>query len=149
MPIHNCTNHPIPKSKARVGLSAAYDLSERSDDVTSHYTNDVENYTNTVSPISQWNVSPIANISTSTHVIPMYFVSAESDNMPPSQMYWLWNALTNAGLDLTNIRFWTIPGNDGHAFGYWNDPILDTQPLQAGWLVKDRVIGFFKQYLPR
>jgi hypothetical protein len=79
----------------------------------------------------------------------MYFVSAEYDTMPPSQMYWLWNALTNAGLDMTNIRFWTIPRNDGHAFGYWGDPIGDTEPRQAGWLVKDRVIGFFKQYLPR
>jgi hypothetical protein len=133
-----------------VGLSGNYDLSERSTDAGNQFINDVENYTYTVSPLAQWNVSPVANISTSTNPIPMYLVSAQYDNMPPSEMYWFWNALTNAGLDMTNIRFWTIPGNDSHAFGYWDDPILDEpQPLQAAWWVRDRVIGFFKQYLPQ
>jgi hypothetical protein len=62
----------------------------------------------------------------------MYFVSAEHDTMPQIQMYWMWNAMTNAGLNLTNVRFWTIPNTEDHAFGYWNDPIKDTDPLMGG-----------------
>ncbi len=42
---------------------------------------------------------------------------------------------------------WTIPGNDAYAFAYWHDPIKDTLLVSSGWLVKDRVIGYFSQYL--
>ena len=63
----------------------------------------------------------------------------------------MWNALAHAGDDKL-YRFWTIPDNSNHAFGYWSDPIHDVAPplntQNINFTVKERVIGYFKQYLP-
>jgi acetyl esterase/lipase len=126
-------------------LSGAYDFADRSDDITGQFQRDIENYTNTGSRLGQWNDSPIAHAT--SDIIPMYFINSEGDMMPVSQQYYMFNALYHAGASSSLYKMWTIPGNDQHAFAYWDDPIKDTFPQLAGWKVKDRVIGYFNQYL--
>lgn len=133
-------------------LSGQYDFTERDDDVTMRFVDDIENYTNTTSPYGQWAASPVAQIAPMPHFIPMFFVRSEEDSgCPPLQNYYMWNALHNASDTVFN-RFWTIPGNSQHAFGYWQDAIHDVPPplsvYTASYSVEDRVIGYFKQYLP-
>ena len=126
-------------------LSGAYDFSDRSDDVTVPFVRDIENYTNTGSPFGQWSDSPIAHAT--SDIVPMYFINSEYDSMPTSQHYYMFNALYHVGASPSLYKMWTIPGNSNHAFAYWDDPILDTFPQMASWKVKDRVIGYFNQYL--
>lgn len=108
-----------------------------------------QNYTNTTVPATQWSVSPVSKVS--SDIIPMYFIRSENDpGSPRLQQFYLWNALTRAGADANLFRMWTIPDSSAHAFGYWNDRIKDAVPVNTQNVdlrVKDRIIGFFKQYL--
>jgi acetyl esterase/lipase len=130
-------------------FSGQYDFAER-DDVDLGFIKNIENYTNTTTPMDQWLVSPIAHAT--SNIKPMYFIRSEDDpGSPALQQYYMWNALYHAGANLTGFRMWTIPNSDGHSFGYWNDRIYDSSPLSTeniNFKVKERVIGFFKQYLP-
>ena len=147
---------PFWKDQARpkfvACLSGQYDFAERDMDVDSHFIDNTENYTNSTTPMEQWNASPIAQIKLLLPTfIPMYFIRSENDpGSAASQQYYMWNALTRAGASPSLFRMWTIPDSDNHAFGYWNDRTYDSYPLSTtniDFKVKDRVIGFFKQYL--
>jgi acetyl esterase/lipase len=133
-------------------LSGQYDYTEKmgdDDDVTLMFVKDLQNYTNTTVPIEQWNASPVAHAS--SNIIPMYFIRSENETGSPRlQQYYMWNALYHAGANPSLYRMWTIPDSPMHAFGYWNDPIKDMLPItvqNANFTVRERVIGFFKQYL--
>jgi acetyl esterase/lipase len=75
-------------------LSGAYDFSDRSDP-TDYFIKTTENYTNTTLLSHQWNVSPIAYVT--TDVIPMYFIHSENDSMPPNQQWDMYNAGKHRG----------------------------------------------------
>ena len=130
-------------------LSGVYDMADRDLDVPLFgFIYPVENYTNTTSRLVQWQESPIGRLNAgTTGIVPIYAIRAEDDSMAASQQYYLFNAFYQNGVSTNLSRMWTIPANFDHAFGYWNDPIKDTSPLQAGWLVKDRVIGYFNYFL--
>ena len=67
--------------------------------------------------------------------------------MPACQQWDLFNAFYQKGVSSTQYKMWIIPNDPLHAFSYWDDPILDTAPMSAGWLVEHRVMGYFQYFL--
>lgn len=94
-----------------VCLSGQYDYAERDLDVQdspSMLIHDIENYTDSIDPTVQYAASPVSLIPLPTGVsyMPMYFFRSMDDpGSPPSEQYYLWNALTNASVDpsLSNV----------------------------------------------
>ncbi len=143
---------PLDRPDFVACLSGIYDLSDREGE-TLQYVRNIENYTNTTVRFSsaypavkdQWHVSAIAKVT--SNIKPMFFINSEEDSVPWHQIIDISCALQAVNTGGTFWRAWTIPGSDKHSFAYWNDPIKDTFPPSAGYLVKDRVIGYLKQYL--
>ena len=82
----------------------------------------------------------------------MFFIRSENETgSVASQNYYMWNTLAHAPHPPAFYRFWTIPGSEAHAFGYWNDSIHDAVPYSlqnSSYTVRERTIGYFKHYLP-
>lgn len=130
-------------------LSGVYDLSDRTDVAqNTSFVRSCENYTNSATPSYQWQNSAVGQLTTSNADIkPIYAISSEEDSMPASQQWDLFNAFYQKGVSSTLYKMWIIPNDPLHAFSYWDDPILDTAPMSAGWLVEHRVMGYFQYFL--
>ena len=140
---------PDHRLQAAVGLSGAYDYSDRTPECymdLTQFENDIENYTNTCKredpngPIDQKRFSPVTKVTSDAP--PIYIINSEEDPRPWHQIIDMQCALENAGV--TNFKLWTIPHSSQHSFAYWRTPICDTIPYTVPYtvypLVKDRVI---------
>jgi acetyl esterase/lipase len=139
--------------QAAVGLSGAYDYSDRTPECyedIAHFRNDVENYTNTclredpTGPIDQKRFSPVAKVTSDAP--PIYIINSEQDTQPWHQIVDMQCALQNAGL--TNFQVATIPNSSQHAFAYWRSLICDTVPCGTA-TVADRVIAFLDSHVTK
>lgn len=146
--------HASDRLEAAVGLSGAYDYSDRTPesymDLTT-FRNDVENYTNTckredpTGPIDEKRFSPVTKVTSDAP--PIYIINTEEDTQPWHQIVDMQCALENAGL--TNFKAWTIPNPSQHSFAYWHSPICEHLPCTVYPLVKDSVIQFLDSHVTK
>ena len=139
--------------QAAVGLSGAYDYSDRTPECyedIAHFRNDVENYTNTclredpTGPIDQKRFSPVTKVTSDAP--PIYIINSAQDSQPWHQIVDMQCALQNAGL--ANFKVATIPNSSQHAFAYWRSLICDTDPCGTA-TVADRVIAFLDSHVTK
>jgi acetyl esterase/lipase len=135
---------------AAVGLSGAYDFADRTPedytltrgvDPVTVFRNVIENYTNTLDPDQQHDLSPVALTELSTfeamNLKPLFLINSENDNMPFHQIIDMKCALESAGVNDSQFRVLTVRDSDfchAHAFELWGD-------------VSEEVISFFDSYL--
>lgn len=143
---------PGDRANAAVGLSGAYDFSDRDEpgyEPLTQFIRSIENYTNTcvrvdpAGPTDQKRFSPVSFVTSDAK--PVYIVNTEEDSMPWHQIIDMQCALQTAGA--INYKVWTIPGIDLHSFAYWTTPICGTNPCNTSIKVRDRVIDFLDDHL--
>lgn len=141
-------------------LSGQYDYADRDSDISSapRFIPDIENYTASITPIDQWNASPVSLVpplvSSGASFIPMYFFRSDEDSgSPKSSSYYLWNILKQNGFNTSLYRMWDVPPTDNsdHAFSMWNDLAYDDGPYSLSHFptttVGSRAVAFFRSYL--
>lgn len=140
------------RPKCVVCLSGQYDFSDREQDVIDegNFIPDIENYTYTTIPMTQWQDSPIGLVAAAAQhqpFIPMYCLRASADpGSPKSNSDDFWYTMTQAGATPPTFFMWEVPEPSmDHAFSLWNDYTEDNPDVD--YLVQDRAIAFFKQYL--
>ncbi len=158
-PFWNSTGDDRPD--AIVCLSGAYDFPDRTPehyggpDPLPGFMEIIESYTNTCVRIdpnggpSQWTVSPLYMLHQPTSdrpFRPALFINSEHDTMPYHQIVDMQCALENLSIDPALYRIITIPGDNEHAFAYWDTP--DGQPGNATVLIAGDVLSFLDGHLP-
>jgi acetyl esterase/lipase len=138
-----CQNGEDDRPLCAVGLSGAYDLSDRLDQ-TQSYVNDNENYTNTSDRITQRSFSPVAKVRAESEqtFMPLYLVNSDGDSMPPHQIEDMRCALVGAGINSNLYTVKTITQNFDHAFALWSDRLF-----QGGPKVRDKVLEFLDDHV--
>ncbi len=142
-----CQNGNDDRPLCAVGLSGAYDFSDRADTgpgLRENYVRDVENYTNTSVRIDQKSVSPVAKVRPESEqtFMPLYLVNSDGDPMPPHQIENMRCALVSAGINSNLYTVKTIANNNDHAFALWSDRIFPGGPK-----VRDQVIAFLDDHV--
>lgn len=145
-----CQNSEDDRPSCAVGLSGAYDLSDR-DGETTEYLHIVENYTNTclrVGPpggYDQKSVSPIAKLQPESVQAfkPIFLINSDGDSMPPHQVEAMRCALVDKQIANGLYEVLTLEMNNHHAFSLWRDSDGGVPPKR----VRDRVVDFFDSYL--
>ena len=123
-------------------------MSEQDDPITTtvFFVRQVQNYTNSADLNVQRFYSPVSLTLTYQPDRPVYFVQAQDDIIPDPELDDIVCALEAGGQSSTSISYWRIPNFAGHAFGFWDDLIKDTDPIDTT-TVGQRVIQFFNAHL--
>ena len=107
------------RAACAVGLSGAYDFSDRASEIGGPIIQVFENYTNTCDLDEQRALSPVSLV-TYSDIHPIMIANSLDDPMPYRQLLDMECALQEEGVDPSLYSVLTIPGNQ-HAFNYWND----------------------------
>jgi acetyl esterase/lipase len=111
-----------------VGLSGAYDLSDRTPENYGTYTDplpmftaNVENYTNSHDLAYQKSVSPVALTIDPDDFKPLLLINSQYDQMPYHQIVDMVCALESAGVSEDDYQAITVPDTDDHSWATWDD----------------------------
>ncbi len=146
---------PSLRPDCAVGLSGAYDFSDRTDenypanvgDPLPAFVSNVTNYTNTTDLTIQKDLSPVSLVTTPTGqkpFKPIMILTSRYDPMPYHQIVDLQCAFQEKDIDPSLYQFITVPDASDHAFALWDN-------YDAGYpyaqLIKSRVINFLDAHL--
>jgi hypothetical protein len=107
------------RATCAVGLSGAYDFSDRADEISDDFIQIIENYTNTCDLEEQKALSPVS-LLTYPNIHPIMVSNSLEESMPYRQLLDIQCALQAQEVDQSLYEVVTIPG-DEHAFNYWNN----------------------------
>ncbi len=136
---------PDDRAVCAVGLSGAYDFSDRAHEIDDITIQVIENYTNTCDLDEQKALSPVSLV-TYADIHPIMIMNSLEDSMPYRQLLDMECALQTEGVDPGLYSVVTIPGNQ-HAFNYWfdlDDSLCTVLPCRT-W--GDHVIDFLDAHL--